>query len=162
MGRSRFYTGQSAWKTPAGGPGGHLHRGDADLRGGRGGLTVGRFQWDDHLRGEGAWFFGKGGRFSVEVEKAPGEELFDFFAASETVGGLLSGKASLTFDDQPGWVGWARFSGEGGHWGTFPFVETKAVVYFRGSHVDVESAEIVQENGSLRAAGKGGIFPESR
>ena len=140
-------------------PGGLTHRGEAALRGGRGGLTVPHFQWDDHLRGEGSWLFGKGGQFSVEVEKAPAEELFDFFAASETVGGLLSGKASLTFDDQPGWVGWARFSGEGGHWGTFPFVETKAVVYFRGSHVDVESAEIVQENGSLRAGGKAVLRP---
>jgi hypothetical protein len=140
-------------------PGGFLHRGDADLRGGRGGLTVARFQWDDHVRGDGAWRFGKGGRFSLEVEKAPGEELFDFVSASGSVGGLYSGKVTLASGDQPGWEGWGRMEGENGHWGNVPFEETKGVVYFRGPRIELESLEIGQKNGTLHATGSAHLRP---
>lgn len=140
-------------------PGGHLHRGDADLRGGRGGLTVGRFQWDDHLRGDGAWFFGKGGRFSVEINKAPGEELFDFLSTTGSVGGTYSGKITLASGDQPGWTGWARMEGEKGHWGNIDFEETKGVVYFRGPRIELESVEVAQKIGTLRATGAAHLRP---
>jgi hypothetical protein len=145
---------QARWRS-----GGLVHQGKAELRGGRGGMTVPRFEWDDHVWGEGAWLFGKGGRFSVEAMHASGEELFDFFVTSKTVGGIFSGKASLSSSALPGWVGWGRLTGEKGHWGDIPFDETKAVVYFKGSHIDLESVEVKQKEGSFHATGNALLRP---
>ena len=134
-------------------PGGRVHSGQADVRGGRGGLTVSRFQWDDAVTGEGAVLFGKGMRFSAEVEKTPAAELFDFFVSSDAVGGWVSGRASLSSGDQPGWEGWVRLSGEKGHWGGVSFDDARAVVFFRGPRVDVDTLDIRQTSGNFRANG---------
>lgn len=130
-------------------PGGRLHRGAADFRGGRGGFSVSRFQWDEHVRGEGTWLFGKGGRLTAEVDKASGDALFDFFTGSDSVHGIYSGKVSLASGDQPGWEGWARFSGEKGGWGTTAFDQAKGVLYFRGPRIDLESLEFTQKNRAI-------------
>jgi hypothetical protein len=134
-------------------PGGISHRGGAELRGGRRGVTVARFHWDDHVQGEAAWLFGQGGHLSMDVDKARGEDLFDFLAVTGTVSGVFSGKMSLSSGGRPGLEGWGRFSGENGRWGNVSFEETKGMVYFRGPRIELESLEIRQAQGSLQVTG---------
>ncbi|MBK8574167.1 MAG: translocation/assembly module TamB domain-containing protein [Elusimicrobia bacterium] len=134
-------------------PGGKVHRGLAGLRGGRGGVTVTGFQWDDHVRGEGSWLFGQGGQVSLDVEPSNGEDLFDFLTSSGAVGGVFSGKVSLRSSDRPGVEGWCRIHGERGHWGAIPFEDAKLVVFFRGPRVEVELLDVRQPNGFFRSVG---------
>jgi hypothetical protein len=135
-------------------PGGILHQGEADVRGGKGGLTLTQLRWDDTVTAEGSWLFGKGWQFSANVEKTNAERLFDFMESSGTVRGMFSGRASLSAGDRPGMEGWVRLSAETGHWGTLPFDETRAVIFFEGSRVQVESVEVTQKGGALWATGE--------
>ncbi|MBL8024077.1 MAG: translocation/assembly module TamB domain-containing protein [Elusimicrobia bacterium] len=135
-------------------PGGYVHKGEVDFRGGKGGVTLTKFRWDNAVSAEGAWLFGKGWRFSAEVEKTSAEQLFDFGESSGTVQGFFSGNVSLSAGDQPGLEGWARLTGESGRWGPLSFDGVYGVVFFRGSRVHVESLEVTQKGGGLRARGE--------
>ncbi|MBL0058352.1 MAG: translocation/assembly module TamB domain-containing protein [Elusimicrobia bacterium] len=134
-------------------PGGFLHSAEADLRGGRKGVSVSRFSWDDTLKAEGAWLFGQGWRFSAELDQARAEQAFDVFADSGALAGQFSGGVSLASGNGPGLEGSVRVSAGEGHWGTLPFKEARAVLYFRGERVDLESMEIRQGSGTLKARG---------
>lgn len=142
-------------------PGGIPHRGEADLRGARDGLTLHRWTWDDHVTGEGAWFFNRGWRFKVDVRPTALDRLLDFQNGSLPAGGTVGGQVSLSAGEQAGWEGWARLEWLEGHWGGLAVSSAQAVALFRGDAIELSECRWGQSGGRMTARGSVVRYRES-
>ena len=133
--------------------GGLLHRAQGLWRGGRSGITLTEGTWDDSVRAEGTWLFGKGGQLTAELRRTSAEKMVDFWRGSGTVSGTVSGGLSVRVGSDQKPQGWARFTVERGRWNNFNFEALRTVAFVRNDRMDLETLSLRTKEGTFDCRG---------
>jgi hypothetical protein len=144
----RFFADDIRWRS-----GGLLHRAQGHWRGGKSGITLSDATWDDSVRAEGTWLFGKGGQLTAELQRTAAETLFDFWPDTGTLAGIVSGGVSVRAgsDNKP--HGWARFTVEQGRANQFNFESLRTVAFIRGDTAELETLSLRTKGGTFDCRG---------
>ncbi|MBP9127946.1 MAG: hypothetical protein KBG07_04180, partial [Elusimicrobia bacterium] len=143
-----FSADEIRWRT-----GGLLHRAQGLWRGGRSGITLTEGTWDDSVRAEGTWLFGKGGQLTAELHRTSADKIFDFWRGSPTVSGMVAGGMSVRLGRDKKPQGWARFTVEQGHWNNFNFEALRTVAFVRNDRMDLETLSLRTKEGAFDCRG---------
>lgn len=133
--------------------GGIPHRAEGQWQGGPSGITLTDGAWDDAVRAEGTWLFGKGGHLNAELHRASADKVFDFLPDTSTVAGQVSGGLSMRVGTDQKINGWARFTVDQGRWKKFSFDHLRTVAFVREDKIDLESLSVRTKEGSFDCRG---------